>query len=223
MSTSPLHPSRSAHTTRGPSQAPARADALAARPSFFAELVVYVSRMREFGREDWIVYVAWVGMMLGLVGSTGGFLLVGHAHGAVFPEEAWLVPIGAAMFTVAIAVDTIGHRTVYRVVIAKAERLVHHVTIVFGVGSCVLLCAAYAHRAAFWIPAAAATILSFVYSLIDEAFHWRRYESERSDRVEMASHALILFGHGTMMVGWWRWFYLGYPGVAETVAALTGR
>jgi hypothetical protein len=96
------------------------------------------------------------------------------------------------------------------------------VTIVFGVASCVLLCAAYQHRAAFWIPAAAATAISFIYSLVDEAFHWRRYVAEDSDRVEMASHALILFGHATMMIGWWRWFLLGYPGVAETVAALTG-
>ncbi len=192
------------------------------RPSFAHEVAVYVGRMREFRRDDWVVYTAWVGMMVGLVASTGGFLLVGRAHGVGYPAEAWLVPIGAAMFALAIAVDTIGHRTIYRFAIAKAEYLVHHVTIVFGVVSCVLLCAAYQHPGAFWIPAAAATILSFVYSLVDEAFHWRHYMAEDSDRVEMASHALILFGHTTMMIGWWRWFALGYPGVAATVAVLKG-
>ena len=36
---------------------------------------VYVGRIRAFDRSDWLVYLAWVGMMLGLVGSTGGFLL----------------------------------------------------------------------------------------------------------------------------------------------------
>ena len=66
-------------------------------------LAIYVGRIREFDRTDWIVYVAWIGMMLGLVLSTGGFLALGHAHGVRFPVEAWLVPAGAAIFTVAIA------------------------------------------------------------------------------------------------------------------------
>ncbi len=196
---------------------------VATRTSFVAELAIYLGRVREFRRDDWIVYAAWVGMMCGLVFTTGGFVLAGHARGVRFPDEAWLVPIGALIFTVAIAVDTIGHRTIYRDAIAHAEGLVHHVTIVFGVASCVLLCAAFSHRASLWIPAAVATVLSFVYSLVDEVFHWRRYATELSDRVEMTSHALILFGHATMMIGAWRWFYLGYPGVAETLAALGRR
>ena len=61
------------------------------------------------------------------------------------------------------------------------------------------------------------TALSIVYSLIDEAFHWQRYARGQSDRVEMWSHVGILVGHSTMMLGWWRWFFLGYPGVSETV------
>jgi hypothetical protein len=59
-----------------------------------------------------------------------------------------------------------------------------------------------------------------VYSLVDEAFHFRRYVKERSDRVEMWSHVGILVGHGTMMVAWWVWYFGGYGGVAETVARL---
>ena len=38
----------------------------------------------------------------------------------------------------------------------------------------------------------------------------------------MWSHVFILLGHGTMMLGWWRWYPLGYPGVAPTLAALRG-
>ena len=68
-------------------------------------LAIYVGRVREFDRTDWIVYVAWIGMMLGLVLSTAGFLAFGHAHAVRFPVEAWLVPVGAAIFTVAIAID----------------------------------------------------------------------------------------------------------------------
>ena len=67
-----------------------------------------------FAPIDWAVYAAWVGLMLGLVLATGGFLLAGRHAGVVFPAEAYLVPIGAAIFTVAIAIDTIGHRTVYK-------------------------------------------------------------------------------------------------------------
>lgn len=183
------------------------------------QLAVYVGRIHEFTRTDWIVYVLWVGTMLGLVLSTGGFLLFGHLHGARFPVEAWLVPAGAAIFSTAIAIDTIGHRTIYKEALQGGERLVHHITIFSGVTSCVLLVLAHAHRAAA-IPAMVFTGLSVLYSLIDEGFHWRRYVTHKADVVEMWSHVFIFVGHGIMMVGWW-WFYaLGYPGVDETLAAL---
>jgi hypothetical protein len=182
--------------------------------------VTYIARIREFDRRDWLVYTGWVGMMLGLVLTSGSFLAFGALHGARFPVEAWLLPCGALVFAGAIAIDTIGHRTIYKELLRGAEGLVHGVTIFCGIGSCVLLCAAYRHPSAFAIPAAVLTALSFVYSLVDEAFHWQRYASQHSDRVEMWSHVFIFVGHGTMMLGWWRWFALGYPGVAETARAL---
>ena len=185
--------------------------------SFSAELSAYVGRIREFNRRDWAAYLAWVGLMTGLVIATGGFLAFGSLHGARFPAEAWLVPLGALLFTFSIAVDTIGHRTVYREEIRGAEGLVHAITIFCGVTSCVLLCAAYSYPTPLWIPALVLTLLSFVYSFVDEAFHWRRYVKQRSDRVEMWSHVGILIGHATMMVGWWWWFSQGYPGVSDTL------
>jgi hypothetical protein len=184
-------------------------------------LAIYVGRIREFDRADWLVYVSWVGMMIGLVASTGGFLLAGHAHGVQWPPEAWLVPIGASVFAIAIAIDTIGHRTVYKEVLRGGEQLIHHITIFAGVTSCVLLVLAYDYPIVV-IPAMVFTILSFVYSLIDEAFHWHRYVTHKSDVVEMWSHVGILVGHGVMMLGWWRFYQLGYPGVRETLAALGG-
>jgi hypothetical protein len=190
--------------------------------SFPSEVAVYVGRIRTFQRVDWQVYVAWVGLMLGLVLSTGGFLLFGHLSGVRFIPEAWLVPAGAVVFAASISIDTIGHRTVYKATIARAEGLVHGITIFLGIASCVLLCAAYSHREALWIPALITTLLSVFYSIVDEAFHWHRYVSERSDRVEMWSHVGILAGHGTMMLGWWVWFWRGYPGVSETVLLFSG-
>ena len=184
-------------------------------------LATYVGRIREFDRTDWLVYLSWVGLMLGLVASTGGFILLGQAHGVRFPAEAWLVPVGAAIFAIAIAIDTIGHRTIYKEVLRGGEALVHHITIGCGVASCVLLCAAYNQRAAV-VPAIVFTALSFIYSLVDELFHWRRYVSSHSDPVEMWSHVGIFVGHGIMMTGWWWWWSLGYPGVAETLAVLRG-
>jgi hypothetical protein len=124
------------------------------------------------------------------------------------------------VFTLSIAVDTIGHRTVYKEAIAGAEGLVHAITIFCGIGSCVLLCAAYSLRDALLVPALVLTALSFVYSFVDEAFHWRRYVRAHADRVEMWSHVGILTGHGTMMIAWWIWFFAGYPGVRETVPFL---
>lgn len=188
--------------------------------SFPSEIVVYVGRIREFSRLDWYAYVAWVGLMFGLVLSTGGLLVAGSLRGAAFPFEAWLVPGGAALFALSIAFDTIGHRTIYKAEIAGAEGLVHAITIFCGIGSCVLLCAAYAQPHRYWIPALVLTVLSFVYSLVDEAFHFRRYLRRSADRVEMWSHVGILIGHGVMMLGWWTWFLGGYQGVAETLARL---
>jgi len=183
-------------------------------------VATYVGRMREFQRVDWLVYGAWVGLMVGLVAVTGAFVWLGRRAGAPLPAEATLVPGGAAIFTLAIAVDTIGHRTIYREALRGGEALVHHVIIAAGIGSCVLLCAAYRGGATYLVPAAVLTVLSFVYSLVDEAMHWRRYLTGKSDVVEMWSHVFILVGHATMMVAWWAWYARGYVGVAETIAAL---
>ena len=96
------------------------------RSNFLSELGIYVGRAREFERNDWLVYVSWVGLIFGLFFASLGFLLVGHAHGVAFPAEAWLLPAGALVFAVSIAIDTIGHRTIYKAEISRAEGLVHH-------------------------------------------------------------------------------------------------
>jgi hypothetical protein len=181
---------------------------------------LYVGRIRQFGRTDWIVYVTWVGLMLGFCLVTAAFVWLGLHSGAPLPPEARLVPLGAAIFTGAIAVDTIGHRTIYKEALRGGEALVHHVIIALGIGSCVLLCAAYTGGRAYGVPALVLTVLSFVYSLVDEVMHWRRYLAAKSDVVEMWSHVFILVGHATMMVAWWVWYARGYAGVAETLAAL---
>lgn len=186
---------------------------------FPSEVLTYMGRIREFNRHDWYMYIGWVGLMSGLVFSTGGFLLVGHWGGVSYPGEAWCVPIGASLFSASIAFDTIGHRTIYKPVIQVAEGLVHGITIFCGITSCVALCLAYSHPT-WWIPAMVLTIFSVVYSLVDEVFHWIRYAQSSSDRVEMWSHLGILIGHGIMMLGWWSWYFQGYPGVADTVKLL---
>ena len=193
---------------------------IVSRVSGLSAIATYVGRIREFRRVDWIVYTAWVGLMVGLVVVTGAFVWFGHRVGAPLPPEANLVPWGAGVFTLAIAVDTIGHRTIYREVLRGGEALVHHVIIAAGIGSCVLLCAAYGRTSMVLVPALVLTILSFVYSLVDEAMHWRRYLTGKSDVVEMWSHVFILIGHGTMMAGWWLWCWRGYAGVGETLAQL---
>jgi len=186
----------------------------------FQAIAIYVGRIRQFQRIDWIVYLCWVGLMLGLCFATGGFVGVGRHAGAPLPAEAGLVPLGAVIFTLAIALDTIGHRTVYKQALRGGEAMVHHIIIGLGITSCVLLCAAYGGGATYAIPALVLTVLSFIYSLVDEAMHWRRYLSGRSDVVEMWSHVFILVGHGVMMTGWWLWYAHGYRGVAETLVAL---
>jgi hypothetical protein len=208
-------PARQTHVT------PVRR-AVVPAPGPLRAVAIYVGRIREFQRRDWAVYGAWVGMMLGLCAVTTAFVVVGHRAAAPLPPTATLVPLGAAIFTLAISVDTIGHRTIYREALRGGEALVHHVIIVLGVASCVLLCAAYRGGAIYAVPALVLTVLSFIYSLVDEVMHWRRYLTAQSDVVEMWSHVFILIGHGTMMTGWWLWYSAGYRGVAETLTALAG-
>ena len=149
----------------------------------FDELRTYFGRFRLFTKRDWFVYLAWVGLISGLCAISSLFLAIGRAAGAQFPSEAYWVPIGAGIFALAIAVDTIGHRTVYKEILRGGEGLIHHIIIVCGISSCVLLCAAYPTPSGLALPALVLTILSFVYSFVDEAMHWRRYLTARSDVV----------------------------------------
>jgi hypothetical protein len=148
-----------------------------------------------------------------------------RGHGQVHRLNAVTTPTqrgcssGRRGLTVSIAVDTPAAPS--KEAIRGAEKLVHGITIFAGISSCVLLCTAYQHRGISWIPAMVLTLISLLYSLVDEAFHWRRYVGERADRVEMWSHVGILLGHSTMMVAWWVWFFAGYPGVRETLVALS--
>ena len=184
-------------------------------------LAVYVGRIREFTRTDWLVYVAWVGTMLGLVCSTGGFLVFGYAHGVALPRRgAGWCRSAPRIFTIAIAIDTIGHRTVYKEVL-KRRRSAWSTTSRSCAASPAASCWCWpTATAAPPIPAMVLTVLSFVYSLVDEAFHWRRYVPTRPTSSRCGATSFIFVGHGIMMLGWW-WFYaLGYPGVRETLAAL---
>ncbi len=188
--------------------------------SFCRDFLIYVGRIRDFTARDWLVYVIWVGMMYGLFAVIMAFFMSGHMNGIVYPGYAWNIPIGTFIFSTAIAIDTIGHRTIYKEVLKKGEALVHHITIAAGISSVVALCLAYENPSFMKIPAFVLIFLSIVYSLVDEGLHWQRYLTLQSDRVEMWSHFFILLGHLMMISGWWVWFSDGYPGVKETLAAL---
>ena len=196
-----------------------RADA-EARLSFWADTRRYAGLIRFFDRSDWMAYVAWVGLMSGLLFSTAGFTIWGAIHGVQFPAYVWNVPVGTFIFIAAIAFDTIGHRTAYKAELKKGEELVHHITIFAGITSVVLLCLAWHFPVFLRIPALSLVALSIFYSVIDEAMHWRRYVNGFSDRVEMWSHFFIFLGHTIMILSWVQWFEAGYPGVRETLQFL---
>lgn len=188
--------------------------------SFLHDCLVYVGRIRLFDSRDWLVYIVWIGMMFGLFAVVSAFFAVGYLNGVTYPAYAWNIPIGTFIFTTAIAIDTIGHRTIYKEVLKGGEALVHHITIASGISSVVALCLAYDHPSFMKIPALVLIFLSIVYSLVDEGMHWHRYFTLKSDRVEMWSHYFILVGHLIMIGAWWMWFANGYPGVKETLEAL---
>lgn len=103
--------------------------------------------------------------------------------------------------------------------VGRIRPFVHDVTIASGIASVVSLVLAYRHRIAV-VPGLVFTVLSRVYSLIDEVFHGRRYLRGGADRIEMGSHVATFTGHGVVMPGGWWWFELGCPGVARTLKQL---
>ncbi len=188
--------------------------------SYLEDIWFYACRIRQFEKEDWAYYIRWVGLMLGLLFSTAGFVITGWANGVQFPAYVWNVPIGTAIFVVAIAFDTIGHQTAYKEALKSGERLVHLITIGAGVSSSLMLCLAYHWPVFFRIPALALILLTVFYSIIDEWMHWTRYMKGNSDRIEMWSHFFIFVGHSIMIFSWWNWYDAGYPGVKETLVFL---
>ena len=188
--------------------------------TYYQDFLVYVGRIREFSKNDWIIYLSWVGMMIGLFVTLMSFVTFGRVMETGIPYFAWNIPLGAFIFSVAIAIDTIGHRTVYREELKKGESLVHGITIFCGVTSIMFLCFAKDYPETFRYPALVLIILSFFYSIIDEALHWVRYLKQKSDRIEMWSHFGIFLGHSLMTISWWVWFDSGYAGVEETFRAL---
>lgn len=187
--------------------------------SFLRETWIYASRVKQFSNVDWLVYVVWVGLMYGLFFAVSGFLYLGYSKGVEYPAYVWNIPVGVFIFSTAIAFDTIGHRTVYKEFLQKAEALVHHITIFAGITSILVLCMAYHFPVFLKIPALVLVGLSIFYSIVDEGLHWHRYMTRNSDRVEMWSHFFIFLGHIIMVLAWWQWYAEGYLGVKETVAA----
>jgi hypothetical protein len=203
-----------------PEKPKTKPDGSQAQDPLLRQFLYYTSQMRAFKSHDWTYYVSWVGLMLGLLASTSGFLLWGWAHGVHYPPYVWNVPVGTAIFIGAIALDTIGHRTMYAEYLEEGEGFVHEITISLGVSSVVVLCLAYSHASFFRIPALVLIAMTIFYSVVDEAMHWRRYLAGNSGRVEMWSHVFIFLGHIIMCLSWWHWFEEGYPGVAETLRTL---
>ena len=184
------------------------------------EIRSYVLNIKKFSSWDWICYIAWIGTISGLFFGVTGFVLAGRAAGVDWPGYVYCISFGTGLFTFSLAVDTIGHRTVYKAELVKGEAYVHHMIIVTAVSSVMSLCMAYGHPETWRMPALGLIGLSLFYSMIDEALHWRRYLTQHLDRVEMWSHFFAITGHVIMILCWWQWLGAGYPGVHETVVYL---
>lgn len=184
------------------------------------EFAGYVANIRRFKTSDWVRYLTWMSTIFSLLLGTAGFVLFGHFHGVVFPGYVWFVPGGTALFCTALAIDDIGHRTLYKEDLKEGEGSIHQMIIATAVPSVMMLCLCYQHPDTFRMPALALIFLSLFYSVLDEAMHWIRYRAKGLDRVEMWSHFAAILGHVLMISSWWQWYSAGYPGVAETLAHL---
>lgn len=191
-----------------------------ASTSVLAEVSTYVGNISRFSGSDWRRYLAWIGTIASLLVGTTAFVTWGHAHGVDWPGYVWFIPLGTGMFCGALAVDDIGHRTLYKRDLVKGEAYIHQMIVATAVPSVMALCLCYEHPETFRMPALALILLSLFYSAMDELMHWRRYMEKGLDRVEMWAHFVAITGHVLMIACWWQWYDAGYPGVAETLATL---
>jgi len=107
------------------------------------EVSTYVRNIRRFERGDWLRYLAWICTIFCLLAGTSAFVLFGHANGVDWPGYVWFVPIGTAMFCGALAVDDIGHRTLYKDDLRKGEGSIHQMIVATAVPSVMALCLCY--------------------------------------------------------------------------------
>jgi hypothetical protein len=184
------------------------------------EISSYMRQIRNFTRADWIRYTMWIGTIMSLFVGTSFFVLLGYFNGVQWPGYVWFIPFGSGLFTLALSIDDIGHRTVYKEDLKNGEAHIHQMIVATAVPSVIALCLCYEHAETFHMPALSLIMLSFFYSILDEAMHWVRYMTKKHDRVEMWSHFLAILGHVLMIACWWQWYQAGYPGVAQTVAHL---
>lgn len=189
--------------------------------AFPREALAYVLNIRRFEAEDWWRYAAWIGTIAALFVSVSVFLAFGFMNDVSFPGYVWFIPGGTFLFVSALALDDIGHRTLYKAELQAGEGHVHKMIVVTAVTSVMALCLCYQHGETFEVAALALIFLSLFYSAIDEALHWHRYLTKHMDRVEMWSHFVAIVGHVLMISAWWHWYRQGYPGVAETLAFLS--
>src|SRR5690606_28557888 len=132
-------------------------------------------------------------------------------HGVEWPGYVWFIPLGTLFFAGALSIDDIGHRTLYKADLLKGEAYIHQMIVATAVPSVMALCLCYEHPETFKMPALGLILLSFFYSVLDEAMHWIRYMTKGIDRVEMWSHFLAILGHVLMIGCWWQWYTSGYP------------
>ncbi len=187
----------------------------------WVEIKAYVGQIQNFNFSDWIRYLLWIGSIFGLFVGTTAFIGFGAWNGIHWPGYVWFIPIGTFLFGSALALDDIGHRTLYKSQLARGEGYVHQMIVATAIPSVMALCLCYEHGETFRIPALVLILLSFFYSALDEAMHWFRYFSQGLDRVEMWSHFTAITGHALMIACWWHWLSEGYPGVTETLTLLS--
>ena len=82
----------------------------------------YIGHIRKFERTDWMLYGMWMGTLSMLFIGTSAFLLIGGSQGVTYPDYVFLIPFGAAIFAGALAIDDIGHRTLYKAQLRKGGR-----------------------------------------------------------------------------------------------------
>jgi hypothetical protein len=168
----------------------------------------FKSLFRNWTIKDYIESIISVGGVFFLAVLTTIFAGVSIIKHIAIPPQAYAIPFGFWAFFSGWWYDNLLHRTLFRDRITEAELLIHNL-MTYGSGYIFL----FLSILSFWFKSFLMPfvfvflMLKTMYSIFDESMHWKRYENNDSNNLEMFAHYLQFLGVSLYSFAFVYWIY----------------